>query len=249
MHCNCHTRVRQEVIRNLEMVDCAFVCASPDRPNIFYEVRCRSDLSTDMQAVVSSLKEKKCLSLRVIVYCRSLDMCANLYAHFLFKLGDDSYYPQGADKVCSNRLFGMFHASTPLHNKEVVLKSLTDPNGIVRVVFATVALGMGVDLRDVNTIIHYGAPYSIDNYFQESGRGGRSGQPAHSVVYWMPSECPLRKELSSTRDHEVAGVRRYLENTTVCRRHWLLQYFESSCGNSPRDRKTCYDVCAAHTVD
>jgi len=35
-----------------------------------------------------------------------------------------------------------------------------------------VALGMGINLRDVNTIIHYGAPHSIEDYFQESGRGG-----------------------------------------------------------------------------
>ena len=47
-------------------------------------------------------------------------------------------------------------------------------------VFATVALGMGINLRDVDTIIHYGGPQSIDDYFQESGRGGRSGQSAVS---------------------------------------------------------------------
>ena len=65
----------------------------------------------------------------------------------------------------------MFHANTPQHNKEVILSNLTRPDGVVRVVFATVALGMGINLRDVNTIIHYGAPQSIEDYFQESGRG------------------------------------------------------------------------------
>ena len=58
------------------------------------------------------------------------------------------------------------------------MKSLSKPDGVVRVVFATVALGMGVNMRDVNTIIHYGAPQSIEDYYQESGRGGRSGQQA-----------------------------------------------------------------------
>ena len=65
----------------------------------------------------------------------------------------------------------------------MILESLTQSDGIVRVVFATVALGMGVNLRDVNTIIHYGGPQSIDDYFQESGRGGRSGQSARSIVF------------------------------------------------------------------
>ena len=65
----------------------------------------------------------------------------------------------------------MYHGSTPPHNKEVITQSLLDPCGVVRVVFATLALGMGVDLQGVNTIIHYGAPCSIEDYFQESGQG------------------------------------------------------------------------------
>ena len=72
--------------------------------------------------------------------------------------------------------------------------------------FVTVALGMGVNMRDVNTIIHYGAPQNIEDYYQESGRGGRSGQSARSIVYWRFSDCSLRKNFLSTRDHEVAAV-------------------------------------------
>ena len=59
----------------------------------------------------------------------------------------------------------MFHASTPKHNKDIILKSLCKSDGVVQVVFATVALGMVIDLKDVNTIIHYGAPQSIEDYF------------------------------------------------------------------------------------
>ena len=122
----------------------------------------------------------------------------------------------------------MFHANTPEHNKEVILKSLDDPNGVVQVAFATVALGMGINLRDVDTIIHYGGMQSIDDYFQESGRADRSGQSAFSIVFWKPIDCPKRKELLNARDQEVAAVRVYLENTTSCRWKWLLQYFDSS---------------------
>lgn len=56
-------------------------------------------------------------------------------------------------------------------------------DGTVRVVLATDGLGMAVDMAGVNTIIHYGAPSSIDGYFQESGRAGWSGDQASSVVY------------------------------------------------------------------
>ena len=77
----------------------------------------------------------------VIVYCHSLDMCVDLYAHFHYELGNNSYYPPGADATSDNHLLGMFHANTHQHK----LKSLTKPDGEVRVVFATIALGMGVN--------------------------------------------------------------------------------------------------------
>ena len=56
--------------------------------------------------------------------------------------------------------------TTPQHNNDVILTSLANPDGILRILFATVALGMGINLRDVNTVIHYGAPNSIDDFFK-----------------------------------------------------------------------------------
>ena len=52
------------------------------------------------------------------------------------------------------------------------MHNLAVPDEVVRVVFATVALGMGVNFKDVNLVVHYGAPQSLDDYFQESGRDG-----------------------------------------------------------------------------
>ena len=61
-----------------------------------------------------------------------------------------------APELSENRLFGMFHASTPQHSKDVIMGSLQDCHGTVSVVFANV-----IDLHGVDTIIHYGAPSSI----------------------------------------------------------------------------------------
>lgn len=230
------------------MGDCKVVSTSPDHPNICYEVHAHSDVGTDMDLVVSSLKTQKNLAPRVLVYCRTLDMCADLYAHFHYELGDQSYYPPEAKKISDNRLFGMYHASTPQHNKDVILSSLSKPDGVVRVVFATVALGMGINLRDINTVIHYGVPSSIEDYFQESGRGGRSGQQARSIVYWKPVDCRVRKKIQSAGDQEVADVRKYLENADSCRRQWLLHYFDPSFTTCVQDPKTCCDVCARKQV-
>ena len=45
----------------------------------------------------------------------------------------------------------MFHASTPQHSRDVIMGSLQDCHGTVRVVFTSVAMGMGIDLHGVNT--------------------------------------------------------------------------------------------------
>ena len=112
----------------------------------------RTEIDTDLKTVIYSLKEHKNRAPCVIVYCRSLDIYTDLYPHFHYELGDDSYYPPGSHKISDNHLFGMFHVH-PQYNKEVILEILTQPDGIARVVFATVALGIGINLRDLNTII------------------------------------------------------------------------------------------------
>ena len=209
---------------------------------VYYEVCSRTVMESDLEWLLDSLRDNLYLTPRVIVYCRSLDLCSALYAHFHYELADASYYPPGAVQRSENRLFGMFHSNTPQHNKDVILQSLLRPDGIVRIVFATVALGMGVYLQGVNTIIHYGAPCSIEEYFQESGRGGRSGENASSIIYWKPSDCPVRREPTTPQHEELITVRRYIENTSFCRRQWLLKYFgETECEVMER----CCDLCSS----
>ena len=70
------------------------------------------------------------------------------------------------------------------------MESLSKSDGIVRIVFATVALGMGVNFSGITRIIHYGAPRTIDDYFQESGRAGRTDELSVSTVYWLPADVP-----------------------------------------------------------
>ena len=178
---------------------------------IYYEVVSRQNVETDMNSIASQLKQTTVEMPRMIIYCRSRNLCADLYQSFLHYLGETSYYPLGAPKVCINRLFGMYHANTPSHNQQVIMQSMEKADGIVRVVFATVALGMGVNFLGLNCVLHYGAPSTIEDYFQESGRAGRSGELSTSTIMWKPSDAPLWKDLSRPCQAEIAAVRHYLE--------------------------------------
>ena len=201
------------------MSGCVCVSVSPDRPNIFYEVKRRTDIESDFADLVGSLQSKLINTPRVIVYCQSLNTCSDLFAHFLFHLRPASYYPTGAAEVSDNRSLGMYHSVQQRHHFREFLKSKRC--SLYRICYSSAR--DGIDLQNVNTIIHYGAPRRLVNYVQESGR---SGSDAWSVVFWKARDCPIKAKPSTTHDQELIDVRNYLENTSDCRRKILLKYFD-----------------------
>ena len=71
------------------------------------------------------------------------------------------------------------------------MSSPSETDGVVRVVFATIILGMGVDFKSLDYIVHYGAPHSLEDYIQESGRAGRDHQQPVSRIYSEQPSCLL----------------------------------------------------------
>lgn len=57
-----------------------------------------------------------------------------------------------------------------------------------QIMVSTNAFGMGIDKADVDTVVHLEIPDSLENYFQESGRAGRSGQPAQAVLIYNEND-------------------------------------------------------------
>ena len=152
-------------------------------------------------------------------------MCAPLYAYFLHALRIGSYYPSGSPKVSDNHIFGMYHSNTTKYNKKIIMESLLKPDGIVQAVFATMAVGMGVDFSGLTRIVHYWSTLDNLRLLRESGRAGRTGDPPVSTVFWSP-DAPLRKDMSDPHVAEAVVVRNYLENEQNCRRYQLLSYFD-----------------------
>ena len=74
------------------MSEVVTVKLSPNRSNIMYVER-RTDLKTDFSESLSTLKEKQKDTPRVIVYCRTLMICTDLFSRFSCEMGKSQYYP------------------------------------------------------------------------------------------------------------------------------------------------------------
>ena len=81
-----------------------------------------------------------------------------------------------------------YHAGMSTSARTKAQERFLSSDAIDTVMVATNAFGMGIDKRDIRTIVHYGPPGTIENYYQELGRGGRDGKPTKAVL--LISEKP-----------------------------------------------------------
>jgi ATP-dependent DNA helicase RecQ len=88
---------------------------------------------------------------------------------------------------------GVYHAGLSPDAREKCLRGFT--LGKIEVVVATNAFGMGIDRADVRAVVHLSPPSSIEAYYQEVGRAGRDGEPAHGLMLSSVQDLPLRRFL------------------------------------------------------
>ena len=140
------------LIRELGMQDCVQVIRILDRPNIRLSVlRIDADPAYVYGPLIQRLRHDKNECPRVVVYCSRIDLCTLLYTTFHQALGDCSYFPPSGQKTMRNRLFASFHSGCTENAKQYIVNSLQQPDGLCRVMFATSALGMGVDVKGLST--------------------------------------------------------------------------------------------------
>ena len=168
----------------------------------------------------------------------NLQVCGECFSIFDRYLGEEQYTPPGSPHLTKNRLFAQFHANYPEKEKNDILDDLLKGPGKIRVLFVTIAFGIGVDCPSIREVVHIGVPNTMEEYFQESGRAGRDGKPAISKVFYNSYDV-------SRAQNNLQSVMRKLVVIDKCRRRVILEYFGFSIPNSNEEvlLHECCDNC------
>ena len=217
------------------------IIANPNRSNIFYEKVFRQGEDVDfmketLKPIVTQLKEKTVTYPLTVLYL-PLKWCGFAFKYFEKNLGIEQYYPSTAEALPENRLFAQFHAPQTKAMKDQILTELASPISKVRVIFATVAMGMGVDIPEIRRIIHVGPPRSIREYFQETGRAGRDEKPATATLYY--NNVDIAKNKPGMSD----DIRSYCHVESECLRKFLLKCLDAGDVNSNTVGHSCCSYC------
>ncbi|WP_405415116.1 ATP-dependent DNA helicase RecQ [Maribacter sp. Asnod1-A12] len=163
-------RVSDDIIKSLDLTYPFVVKDSFFRKNIGFGVLLTEDKNGRLKQYCQQIKHS------AIVYVRSRRKAEELSKFLVNNNLKATFYHGGVDQKMKTERLNLW---------------LEDR---VQVMVATNAFGMGIDKPDVELVVHYQIPDSLENYFQEAGRAGRNGDFAKAILLTNTTDKILVKK-------------------------------------------------------
>lgn len=218
-------KVQENIIEVLGLSDPKIIKTDIDRQNLSYYVHPANDPIKDIYNLITNGSS--------IIYCQTREKTEQIAALI-----------QKNGLSCEAYHSGIH----PDKKSQIHQKFLSDE---IKCIVATISFGMGINKKNIHTIIHYGCPKDIESYCQETGRAGRDGHPSQCHIFYSESDFIINRHflkniidpnLKNHHEQMVSVMEKYLYSTT-CRRKFILDYFEST-DYIKCNVKTCCDNCS-----
>ena len=211
------------------------IAGSPDRLEIFISFE-----EANFEWLFNLLEREKGQTPKTLIYCRSALECGKVLGLFLHHFESDLF--SAKEKKPCNRMIAIFSSSISATGKQSILERFTNDTDL-RIVIATDAFGMGIDIRDIRCVVIHGLPESYNHLWQQIGRASRDGGSGRAVIHKKQTRMRIEDNVrqffctiinSCIREEIVQNVSlkqtKFVHKTsTICKKCSCCSFCKSVC--------------------